>query len=144
MENFMNVFAEAGPRTYWPMARAAHVDLQIMTRRRVNLLLNGTDAAVEDALTRLETALRAPVQTWSPHEPLELPPPTQTGSLILRDVGALSPIDQYRLLKWLELSRGRMQVVSTSTSSLLALVECGQFHDTLYYRLNVACVDLTE
>jgi transcriptional regulator of acetoin/glycerol metabolism len=53
------------------------------------------------------------------------------------------PADQCRLLTWLEMSGGRIQVVSTTTSPLLPLVESGVFHDTLYYRLNVVCVDLT-
>jgi hypothetical protein len=119
------------------------MDLNVTNMRRVNLLVTGTDAAVHDALTRLMPNLREPVQTWTPPDPLELPSPTQSGTLIVRDVASLAPADQYRLLKWLEMSGGRTQVVSTTTSPLLGLVEGGAFHDTLYYRLNVVCVDLT-
>ena len=143
MENSSEVFADAGPRTYWPMARAAHVDLHLLSTQRVNLLLTGANAVVQDALSRLMPTLRGPIQTWTPREPLELPPPAQSGTLILRDVGSLSPGDQYRLLTWLELSSGRTQVISTTSSLLLELVESGGFHDTLYYRLNVACLELT-
>lgn len=154
MENTSNVFADARQpmlamdgipqsRAYWPMARASHMDLNLMSMRRVNLLLTGAGPVIEDALTRLMPQLRQPIQTWSPPDPLELPSPTQSGTLIVRDVGALPLVDQYRLLKWLELSGGRTQVVSTTTTRLLPLVEATRFHDTLYYRLNVVCVDVT-
>jgi hypothetical protein len=125
------------------MARAAHMDLYLTNMRRVNLLVTGTDAEVGDALTRLRPNLRQPIQTWTPADPLELPSPAQSGTLIVRDIEALPPADQIRLLTWLEMSGGRTQVVSTTTSPLLPLVEAGVFHDTLYYRLNVVCVDLT-
>jgi transcriptional regulator of acetoin/glycerol metabolism len=154
MENSPNVFTDAGQsilsmdgvpqsRAYWPMARAAHVDLHVMSMRRVNVLLMGTDAVIEDALSRLMPNLRGPIQTWTPADPLDLPSPAQSGTLILREVGALHRVDQYRLLKWLEMCGGRTQVVSTTTAPLIALVEAGAFHDTLYYRLNVVCVDVT-
>jgi len=143
MEISSNVFADPGHRIYWPMARAANLDLHLMGQQRANLLLTGTDALVQDALARVRPHLRGPVQTWNPPAPLQLPPTTQSGTLILRGVEALSDVDQYRLLKWLDLATGRTQVISTTTSGLLGLVEEGTFHPTLYYRLNVACVDLT-
>jgi hypothetical protein len=154
MENTSNVFAAPDrsilamdgvpqPRAYWPMARAAHIDLYLTNLRPVNLLVTGTDADVQDALARLVPTLRQPIQTWTPGDPLELPSPTQSGTLIVRNVAALPTADQDRMLLWLEMSGGRTQVVSTTTSPLLPLVEAGVFHDTLYYRLNVVCVDLT-
>jgi len=154
MENTSNVFAAADrsilamdgvpqSRAYWPMARAAHMDLYLTNMRPVNLLVTGTDADVQDALARLMPTLRQPVQTWTPGDPLELPSPAQSGTLIVRNIAALPAADQCRMLLWLEMSGGRTQVVSTTTSPLLPLVEAGVFHDTLYYRLNVVCVDLT-
>src|SRR6266487_1372200 len=134
MENSSDVFADSGQlilamngipqsRAYWPMARAAHMDLHLMSMRRVNLLLMGTDAVIEDALNRLKPNLRQPIQSWTPPDPLELPSPAQCGTLILRDVGTLPPAEQRRVLEWLELCGGRTQVVSTTTSPLLELVE---------------------
>jgi len=143
MENSSNVSADPGHRTYWPMARAANLDLDLMGRQRVNLLLTGRETLVEDALSRVRPGLRGPTQTWTPPGPLLLPSPTQSGTLILRGVEALSDLDQYRLLKWLDLATGRTQVISTTTGVLLDLVEAGAFHAALYYRLNVVCVDLT-
>jgi hypothetical protein len=154
MENSSDVIADAGhlilamngvpqTRAYWPRARAAHMDLHQMSMRRVNLLLMGSNALIENALSRLLPNLRKPIRIWTPPDPLELPSPVQSGTLILRDVGALPPAEQRRLLEWLELCRGRTQVVSTTTSPLLPCVEASAFHDTLYYRLNVVCVDVT-
>lgn len=144
MENSSNVIAESAHRTYWPMARAANADLLLISMPRVNLLLTGTPPVLQEALMKLMPMLRGPVQTWSAVGPLELPPPTTSGTLVLRDVDALSAVDQYRLLKWLDLSAGRTQVISTTGLQLRQEVDAGAFHSGLYYRLNVACVDLTE
>src|SRR5688572_15406885 len=114
MENSSNAFADGGYRTYWPMARAAHLDLNLVGSPRVNLLLIGTEEVVRAALNRLMPTLRGPIQTWTPGAPLPLASPAQSGTLILRDVEHLSDIDQYRLLKWLDTSLGRMQIVSTT------------------------------
>jgi hypothetical protein len=63
---------------------------------------------------------------------------------VLRDVHGLTPADQLELLDWLELAEGRTQVVSTSSTPLLPRVHSGEFIDTLYYRLNTVCVDVTR
>jgi transcriptional regulator of acetoin/glycerol metabolism len=144
MENSSNAIADGGYRTYWPMARAAHLDLHLVGSPRVNLLLIGTDAVVRAALHRLMPTLRGPIQTWTPHAPLPLPLPAHSGTLILHDVEHLSEVDQYRLLKWLDMSLGRVQVISTTTSLLQGHVESGLFDATLYYKLNVGCMDLTD
>jgi hypothetical protein len=144
MENSSNVFADGGYRTYWPMARASHLDLHLMGSSRVNLLLMGTDEVVRAALNRLMPTLRGPIETWTADAPLHLPAPSQSGTLILRNVEDLSEVDQYCLLKWLEMPAGRTQVVSTSTPLLPSRVEAGLFDERLYYRLNVRCMDLTE
>jgi hypothetical protein len=125
------------------MAHAAHVDLHLVSRHRVNLLLMGADGVIHDALSRLRSELHEPIRTWTAPDPLELPSPLQSGTLILHGVDALAPPDQHRLVKWLEMSAGRTQVISTTNSRLLTLVDCGTFLDTLYYRLNVVCVDVT-
>ena len=63
---------------------------------------------------------------------------------MLHDTGSLPADDQLRLLDWLERAEGRTQVVSTSSTPLLPLVHSGRFIDTLYYRLNTVCVDVTS
>jgi hypothetical protein len=142
-QSILPLDGSAQTRAYWPIAKGAHMDLHQMSMRRVNLLLMGSDGVIQDTLNRLTPKLAAPVRTWNPSDPLELPSPSQEGTLILREVGALPPIDQRRLLTWLEASVGRVQVVSTSSSRLLAMVDVGGFLETLYYRLNVVCLDMT-
>jgi hypothetical protein len=154
MENQMDSSADANApilardgvgqaRAYWPLARAAHLDLQLVRQQRVNLLLMGPESAIEAVMSRLEPELREPIRLWTAPDPLELPVAAQTGTLILREVESLPPADQHRLLEWLHASGGRTQVVSTTTSRLLTHVSTGAFLDALYYRLNIVCVDLT-
>jgi transcriptional regulator of acetoin/glycerol metabolism len=80
--------------------------------------------------------------TWRAGEKLALPPAHQQGTLILHDVGNLSPAEQLELLGWLADVDRDVQVVSTSSTQLMPRVNSGAFLDTLYYRLNTVCVDL--
>ncbi|HET7695633.1 MAG TPA: sigma 54-interacting transcriptional regulator [Vicinamibacterales bacterium] len=142
MENSSTVFAEAEHRTYWPMARAANADLLVESTPRVNLLLTGTDDLIQLALLHFIPTLCGAVEIWTPNSALQLPPPTQAGTLILRGVEALPAFDQFRLLKWLEEPNLRTRVISTTSAQLRACVEEGSFDRALYFRLNVACMDL--
>ena len=125
-----------------PIPGGADMDLHLMTRRRVNLLLIGPEEVIEDTLYSLGPKLALAIRTWHAPDPLELPHPSQPGTLILRDVALLSPVDQSRLCTWMERSAGRMQVVGTTNSPLMAKVDSGAFLDHLYYRLNVGMVDM--
>jgi Sigma-54 interaction domain len=129
---------------HWRLARAAHVDLLLMGMPRVNLLLIAPDGVVRFVLESLLLDLREPIVRWRPGERIVLPPTEESGTLVLHDAGALSADDQLRLLDWLERAEGRTQVVSTSTTPLLPHVRAGSFIDTLYYRLNTVCVDVTS
>jgi hypothetical protein len=127
----------------WQLARAAHVDLLLMGMPRINLLLIAPDAVVQHVLNSLALDLWKPVVHWSPGETLALPAPTGAGTLILHDVDALPPADQRRLVHWLELAKGRTQLVSTTSAPMLPRVTAGDFNATLFYRLNTVCVDVT-
>ena len=129
---------------HWRMARAAHVDLLLMGMPRVNLLLIAADGVVRYVIESLLLDLQEPIARWKPGERLTLPSPSDGGTLVLHDVGALSGDDQLRLIDWLERAEGRTQVVSTSSTPLLPRVDSGVFVDTLYYRLNTVCVDVTQ
>ena len=142
MENSSNVFAEAEPRTYWPMARAANADLLVESKPCDNLLLTGSNDLIQFALTTLMPSLRGPIAIWMSPRPLTLPAPMAAGTLSLRDIDALSAFDQFRLLKWLEQPNQRTRIISTTGTPLRARVEMGLFDPALYFRLNVACVDL--
>ena len=127
----------------WRLARAAHVDLLLMGMPRINLLLIAPDGVVRHVLESLRLDLWDPITRWSPGEPLALPSPTRPGTMILHNVHELTPSDQLDLVEWLVLAKGRTQVVSTTSMPLLPRVESGQFIDTLFYRLNTVCVDVT-
>lgn len=129
---------------HWRLARAAHVDLLLMGMPRVNLLLIAPDAVVRYVLESLLLNLREPTTAWTPGEPLVLPTPHQMGTLVLHDVGNLPPDAQLDLLAWLEEADGNVQIVSATSTPLLPRVQCGAFVDTLYYRLNTVCVDVTR
>ena len=129
---------------HWQLARAAHVDLLLMGMPRINLLLIAPDAVVRHVMKSLPMDLWEPVARWSPGERLNLPVPAQAGTMILHDVHALPLSDQRRLVAWLELAKGRTQIVSTTSAPLLPLVNAGQFIATLFYRLNTVCVDVTR
>lgn len=129
---------------HWRLARAAHVDLLLMGMPRVNLLLIAPDGVVRFVLESLLLDLQEPIDRWRPGDPLTLPSPDSQGTLVLHEAAALTPADQLRLLDWLERAEGRTQVVTTSSTPLLARVKMGSFIDTLYYRLNTVCVDVTS
>jgi hypothetical protein len=130
-------------REEWRVARAAHAELLLMGMPRVNLLVTGADGVIDTVLESLTPDLREPVGWWRPGDQLLLPPPSLIGTMILRDVEEMSHEDQQQLLEWLDQSAGQTQIVSTTSRPLLPRVDDGTFAETLYYRLNVVCVDAT-
>ena len=115
------------------LARAAGVNLLVMTSGSTN----------KNLAELLVAEVAQPIITWRPGEPLMLPQSAQTRTLILHDVGALPLLEQRRLIDWLERDAGQTQVVSTTSASLLPLVQAGAFLARLYYRLNTVCVNVT-
>jgi transcriptional regulator of acetoin/glycerol metabolism len=104
-------------------------------------MLAGTQSALEAAIVALLPQLQPPVTTWSEGLPLCLPDEPD-GTLVLKEVGRLDREDQLRLALWLDLAAGRMQVISTTSESLITLVERRAFLDLLYYRLNVIRLEI--
>ena len=83
-----------------------------------------------------------PLITLHCDQTLELPT-VSLGTVILSGVEVLAREDQRRLMAWLE--RGdRPRVISTSRVSLLPIIQAGMFIESLYYRLNTMCIDLTD
>lgn len=109
-----------------------------------NVLVVGTAAAVDDALRALERTCRQPVVSRLGADPLDLPSPSSSGTLILRDVGTLPRENQCRLLTWLDEAQGRAQIIATSARPLWPLCATGAFLAALYYRLNVVYLNLAE
>jgi hypothetical protein len=103
---------------------------------RHNVLLEGPDESTDDLVRLLEPHLRAPV-LWRPVPAASALPAGDCGTLVLQNVGALGRVEQADLRRWLDVSGGRKQVISTTARSLFPLVERGLFDEALYYRLNV-------
>jgi hypothetical protein len=112
---------------------------------RHSVLLEGSDESTESVVLFLAPYLCRPVVWKPPHAPVALPS-GECGALVLQNVGALSRPEQAELLRWLENSTDRTQVVSTTVQPLFPLVERGLFDAALYYRLNIMllCVDASD
>ena len=118
-------------------------DWELVRVASVNLLLVGPDNVTRALVDALGPFLRKPVITVRPGEPLTLAPTGQVGTLTLYDVSMLGLSDQRRLLDWQESAVGRTQVISTTSTPLLPLVDAGAFLGALYYRLNTVCLEVT-
>src|SRR4029077_16849460 len=86
---------------------------------------------------------REPAASWRPGEGLLLPLVRGGATMVLHDVGILTPAYQLHLLGWLEQTTTRAQLISTSSDPLLPLVQAGVFNETLLYRLNTICLDVS-
>ena len=122
----------------------ARDDLIIAGMPPVNLLLAGGHGAIRNTLGTLLRNVEGPILAWYPGERIVLPRHPRVGTMILHEVGLMEYEDQLRLLEWLEIRSARIQIVSTTSSPLMPLVESGAFNDTLYYRLNTMHVDVTD
>ena len=111
---------------------------------RVNILLVGSDGLAEKIVDALRADFCEPIEVWHPASRLVLPRTGVTGTLILHDVDAMPCRDQRRLCDWLEIMAGRTPVVSTTRQPLFPLLEAGTFAETLYYRLNILCFEVTD
>jgi hypothetical protein len=106
------------------------------TGHRPNVLIQCTPGSVDAAMRHLMTWCALPFRYCSLPGPLELPN-ARRGSLLLRDIAALSLSQQVSLYDWLSGVSGDTQVISLTTAPLRTLVEDGEFLEGLYYRLNV-------
>jgi len=109
----------------------------------VNVLAVGPDDVLKRLLDTVLPSLREPISRLAPGDSADLPALGECGTLIIENVGALPLDDQHQLFDWLTSAVGRTQIVSTTVSALLPLVETGAFIEALYYRLNIICIDLT-
>lgn len=108
--------------------------------RRPNVLIECRQAAIETAMHHLMTWCSLPFRYCALPGALELPTPAR-GTLLLREVGALTLSQQVMLYDWLTVVHGQVQVISLTTTPLQTLVDDGQFLEGLLYRLNVIRID---
>jgi DNA-binding NtrC family response regulator len=69
-------------------------------------------------------------------------PAEHAGTIVLRNIAALTTEDQQRLLDWLTEVSGTTQTLTTSATPLTPSLERGTFLDALYYRLNVLYLEV--
>jgi len=120
-------------------------DLDVARLRRTNLLLVGTELMVSNLICSLWSNFVEPIVVRRRDERLRLAPSSEPiGTMILYGVDTLTDDEQRALQDWLTVRNGRTRVVSTVSASLLPMVEACAFSDSVYYRLNTVCIDLTS
>jgi hypothetical protein len=126
-----------------PSETLAGGDGALLRATPVNTLLIGPTAKVDALIAVLLPQLESPVAHWWPTESPPLPRLT-SGTLILHDVGTIPPERQAWFFAQLGALDRPVRVISTSETRVWPLVERGAFLASLYYRLNVLCLDLTR
>lgn len=117
-------------------------DLDFARAYGANVLLVGAEPTLTEIVCSLWSTFDEPIMIRRSGDPLQLPTGSEVGTLIVHGVETLTDREQQELRDWLAVQNGRTQVVSTASASLLPMVEAGAFNDSLYYRLNVVCIDL--
>jgi sigma-54-interacting transcriptional regulator len=126
-----------------PLSAAS--DLKVARITRTNLLLVGPERLVSSALNLVASGARREAAIQCQGGQLQLPSsPSQPSTIVVRDVDALTSVEQRRLLEWLDAANSRTQVISAASVPLLPLVEASRFDENLYYRLNTIYIDLAE
>jgi hypothetical protein len=108
---------------------------------RPNVLVIGPVARREAAVAAIVAALPIPVRYWTPDLPL--PSPSDTTTLVIRDVATLSLSTQELWLARMNAPHSQhMQIIATSSLAVFPLVVRGVFLEDLYYRLNTVLLDV--
>lgn len=113
----------------------------LVQQSRPNVLLIGPDADMDSAITSV--AGRAPgcIPDWSVAV-AQTPPDLTPDTIVVRNVAGLDGGEQRRLHRWLDERVGSVRVIATAATPMYPMVERAEFLESLYYRLNVVCVEL--
>lgn len=108
-------------------------------RTRSNMLLVGPPARVEALILAATGVSSTDLPTWPPGSSAShrLAGP---GTVLVPNVQMLDERQQAELHQAIADWRGMVQVVATAPAPLYPLVRRGTFHEGLYYRLNMLCV----
>jgi hypothetical protein len=106
---------------------------------RSNMLLVGSDARVDALITAITGLPSTDLPEWDRHEPLNITSAADT--CLVRNVQQLDAAEQLRLNQILERWAGRIRVIATAAWPVYPLVARGEFHEELYYRLNMLCLE---
>jgi hypothetical protein len=108
----------------------------------VNVLLLGKSRTTARLIDEMRPHLTEPVVSVRGGDSPDLNSLPSVGTVVLCDLDELMSADQLALNAWLSESH-RPRVISTSQASLVPLMDAGMFSDSLYYRLNILCLDMT-
>jgi hypothetical protein len=103
---------------------------------RPNLLVLCSGVGLQPALTRLAKLCRPPFEVCQAPGRLQLPK-QRVSTLLTYDVAALTLKQQIDLYDWISVHGRDTQMISVTSTPLFALVEDGQFLESLFHRLNV-------
>jgi len=128
------------PRAF---ARAWSSSEMLACTVRPNVLVIGPMTRIEATVASIAMALPTPVFYWTSEMPL--PEACDGRTIVIRDIGTLSPTLQEAWLAWLNARPARpAQVIATSSIAVFPLVRQGLFLEDLYYRLNTVLLDVRE
>lgn len=126
-----------------PVAEPPISDEGLARSTKMNLLVMGPDELVTRFVTSLWPHFVTPrVVRWRGEQLRLLPASRPAGTILVQDVHTLTRREQDALQRWMNAGNDQTRVVSTTTQSLLPVLETGAFNDELYYRLNVLTFDL--
>ena len=110
---------------------------------RPNVLVIGPVARTEAAVAAIVVALPMPVRYWTPD--FLLPSPSDTTTLVIRDIATLSLSFQQAWLARMNTPHApHIQIIATSSIAVFPLVVRGVFLEDLYYRLNTVLLDVRK
>jgi hypothetical protein len=125
------------------LAQSPIADEGLARLTKLNLLIMGADDDVANFVTSLWPDFLAPRIVRRRGEQLRLLPTFgAAGTILVYDVHTLTRLEQAALHHWMTAGNDRTRIVSTTTQSLMPVLETGAFNDDLYYRLNVLTFDL--
>lgn len=121
-----------------------HADWDAAVASQLSVLLTGPGSTTADWIHHMRPRLALPVIEVACDAGVRTTGLDYAGTVVLHDVEHLRPADQRRVLRWLEKTPHRPQIISTSSCALYPLVGAGRFSENLYYRLNSVYLDCTQ
>jgi len=113
------------------------------TRYRPNVVIQSRPAHHGLVIAALENVCLRPLHCRQLPAPLDLPCEAPS-TVLIRDAAQLTPEQQAELHDWIARCRPAGQVVALTAARLYDLVEAGRFDRALFYRLNIATMNVTE
>ena len=123
-------------------ASALSIDWDLVFSGQANVLLLGKSGTTARVIDEMRPHLAEPVVSVRGGDSPDLTSLPSVGTVVLCNLDELVSADQLALHAWLSESN-RPRVICTSEVSLVPLMDAGMFSDTLYYRLNTLCLDMT-